>query len=137
VSAFESLAHPEFQDVTFSDVSAIIKSVPWASKRLRRTAYVAVGTKVARKYTTLPVQTYGRLFQTRNNYLHGGQFPKRQYEYQQRKSRIPLQFQVPALYRCVLLNELTSKSFGTYDGIAYGREYEDLLAKKASDYSDS
>jgi hypothetical protein len=137
VSAFESLAHPGDQDVTFSHVSSLIRSVPWFSARLRRSGYSAVGAKVAGKQTTLPVQSYGRLFQTRNKYLHGGKFPKGQFEYQQRKNRVPLQFQVPALYRCVLLSELAKQSYGAYDGIASGREYENLLAKKASDYSDA
>lgn len=110
VSAFEILANPHSTDVKFSDVSAIIKAVPWRDKKLR-IRNLASPTRQGEK-TSLPVQIYGRLYRTRNAYMHGNVRRKGEYEFHKRKGWGHLFFQVPALYRCVLMRILNLKGFG-------------------------
>ena len=112
VSAFETLANPhdKDKDVKFSDVSAIIKAVSWKDQKLRiinRASPTQKGKK-----TSLPVQIYGRLYRTRNAYLHGNALRKGEYEFHKRKSWGNLFFQVPALYRCILMHILNLNGFG-------------------------
>jgi hypothetical protein len=110
VSAFETLANPHSTDVKFSDVSAIIKAVPWKDQKLRiqnRSSPTQRGKK-----TSLPVQIYGRLYRTRCAYIHGNALRKGDYEFHKRKSWGNLFFHVPALYRCVLMHILNLKGFG-------------------------
>ncbi len=111
VSAFEILANPHIAKVKFSDVSTMIKLVPWRDKKLRVKNRAAVSAYKGKK-TTLPVQIYGRLYQTRNAYMHGNAMGKREYEFRKRKGWGNLFFQTPALYRCVLMYVLNSKGFG-------------------------
>lgn len=111
VSAFETLANHHSTDVKFSDVSAIIKAVPWRDKKLRIRNH-ASPTQQGKK-TSLPVQIYGRLYRTRNAYIHGNVLRKGEYEFHKRKGWGNLFFQVPALYRCVLIHILNSKNFGS------------------------
>jgi len=111
VSAFEILANPQSVGVKFKHVSAMIKSVPWRDKKLRLKNRASVGAKEGDK-TTLPVQIYGRLYQTRNDYMHGNVIGKGAYELRKRKGWGNLFFQVPALYRCVIMHALNSKGFG-------------------------
>jgi len=110
VSAFEILANPHTTRVEFSDVSAMIKAVPWRHRKLRLKNRAAVGTQG--KKTTLPVQVYGRLYRTRNAYMHGNRMHRGEYEFAKRKGWGNLFFQAPALYRCVMMNALNSRGFG-------------------------
>lgn len=111
VSAFEILANPHNAGVRFKDISEMIKSVPWKDKKLRVKNRAAVGAFKGKK-TTLPVQIYGRLYQTRNAYMHGNAISKGQYEFRKRKKWGKLFFQAPALYRCVIMHYLNSRGFG-------------------------
>jgi hypothetical protein len=130
VSAFEILANPHIENVRFSDVSAMIKAVAWRDKKLRVKQFAAVGAQQGRK-TTFPVQIYGRLYQTRNAYMHGNALHKGEYEFHKRKRWGNLFFQAPALYRCVLMHALNSKGFGEL--LAHSQEhdlYERVLLSK-------
>jgi hypothetical protein len=114
VSAFEVLANP-YNDagVHFTDVSAMIKAVPWMDKKLRLKKYAAVGSHKGHK-ATLPVQIYDRLYRTRNAYMHGNKMRKGEYEFHKRKGWGNLFFQIPALYRCDLMQLLNSNGFGEF-----------------------
>lgn len=130
ITAFEILANPHIARVGFSHVSAMIKAVPWRDKKLRDKGRVSVGAKKGEK-TTLPVQIYGRLYQTRNDYMHGNALRKGRYELHGRKGWGNLFFQAPALYRCVLMHELNSRGFGEL--LAHSQEhdlYEQVLLSK-------
>ncbi len=130
VSAFEILANPHGAKVHFSDVSTMIKAVPWRNRRLRVKNVTAVGAKRGEK-TTLPVQIYGRLYRTRNAYMHGVAMRKGEYEFRRRKGWGNLFFQAPSLYRCVLMNTLNSRGFG--ESLAHSQEhdlYERVLLSK-------
>ena len=130
VSAFEILANPHIENVRFSDVSAIIKAVAWRDRRLRVKNRAAVGAKKGKK-TTLPVQIYGRLYQTRNAYMHGNALRKGEYEFHRRRKWGNLFFQTPALYRCVLMHTLNSRGFGEL--LIHSQEhdlYEQVLLSK-------
>lgn len=121
VSAFEILANPHNVKVGFSDVSAMIKAVPWRDKKLRVKKVAAVGSKKGKK-ATLPVQIYGRLYQTRNVYMHGDAMRKGEYEFHRRRGRGNLFFQAPALYRCILMHSLNSNGFGA--SLANSQEHD-------------
>jgi hypothetical protein len=110
VSAFETLAKPYNTDVKFSHVSDMIKAVPWKDKKLRIRNHASPTQRG--KQTTLPVQIYGRLWRTRIAYIHGNVMRNGEYEFHKRKSWGNLFFQVPALYRCVLMRKLNLKGFG-------------------------
>lgn len=113
VSAFEILANPHISRVSFRDVSTMIKRLPWRDKKLRVKNRAAVGAyKGKKKKTTVPVQIYGRLYQTRNAYMHGNAMCKGEYEFRKRKRWGNLFFQAPALYRCVIMHYLNSRGFG-------------------------
>jgi hypothetical protein len=130
VSAFEILANPHGAKVHFSDVSTMIKAVPWRDRKLRVRNLAAVGPKKGEK-TTLPVQIYGRLYQTRNAYMHGVAMRKGEYEFCRRKGWGNLFFQAPSLYRSVLMNTLNSRGFGEL--LAQSEEhglYEKVLLRK-------
>jgi len=130
VSAFEILANPHNAKVKFSDVSTMIKVVPWRDRKLRVKNRAAVGAKKGEK-TILPVQIYGRLYQTRNAYMHGNAMRKKEYELRKRKEWGKLFFQTPALYRCILMNALNSRGFGEL--LANSQEhalYERVLLSK-------
>jgi hypothetical protein len=130
VSAFEILANPHNARVTFSDIGTTVKAVPWRDRKLRVKNLTAVGAKKGEK-TTLPVQIYGRLYQTRNAYMHGVAMRKGEYEFRKRKGRGNLFFQAPSLYRCVLMNALNSRGFGEL--LAHSQEhdlYEKVLLSK-------
>jgi len=115
VSAFEIIAYhyKTGADVNSNDVSSLIQSIPWQNSRLRKTNRVGVygkSNKLKRKSkTTLPVQIYRRLYHTRNMYLHGNPIPKNNYEFKTRKNWGNLFFQVPVLFRCVLMHLLKTK----------------------------
>lgn len=111
VSAFEILANSHTARVGYKDVNKMIRSVPWKNKKLRVKNRAGVGPLKGKK-TTLPVQIYGRLYQTRNAYIHGNAMRKGEYEFRKRKGWGNLFFQAPALYRCVLMCELNSNGFG-------------------------
>lgn len=111
VCAFEIIANPHNKVVKFADVSTMIKAVPWRNGKLRVKNRAAVGAQRGKK-TTLPVQIYGRLYQTRNAYMHGNAMRKGEYEYRKRKRWGNLFFQVPALYRCILMHALNCGGFG-------------------------
>ncbi len=131
VSAFEILANPRGEDVHFSDVSALIKQVPWRARKLRvKDRASATGPKGV---TTLPVQIYGRLYRTRNAYIHGSVLRPGEYEYRRRRGWGSLFFQVPALYRCVLMNMLNEKGIGKSpaDSVEH-RAYERVLLSRES-----
>ena len=108
VSAFEILANPYKKNVNFKYVRTLIKQVPWKNARLRRKNYTAIAYKGK---TTLPVQIYGRLYYTRNMYLHGNIIPKGSFEFRRRKNWGNLLFQVPVLFRCVLIHLLQTNGF--------------------------
>jgi hypothetical protein len=130
VSAFEILANPHNTNVGFSDVSAMIKDVPWKDKKLRFKKFAAVGSHKGYK-ATLPVQIYDRLYRTRNAYMHGNKMRKGEYEFHKRKGWGNLFFQIPALYRCVLMQLLNSNGFGEL--LVNSQEhklYEKLLLSK-------
>jgi hypothetical protein len=130
VSAFEILANPHIVKVKFEDVGAMIKAIPWRDRKLRVKNRAAVGSKKGEK-TTLPVQIYGRLYQTRNAYMHGNALRKGEYEFHKRKRWGNLFFQAPALYRCVLMHTLNSKGFGEL--LTHSQEhdlYERVLLSK-------
>lgn len=130
VSAYEILANPHVADVKFSDVSVMIKSVPWREKKLRIKNRMAVGA-VKRKKTTLPVQIYGRLYKTRNDYIHGNVIHKATYESCSRKGWGSLFFQAPALYRCALMHILNKEGFGgSIENSQEHEYYEKVLLKK-------
>jgi hypothetical protein len=132
VSAFETLANPHNRDVKFSDVSTMIKLVPWRNRKLRIKNRTPVDYKCRNK-TTLPVQIYGRLWRTRNAYMHGNSMRKGEYEYHQRKGWGKLFFQAPALYRCVLMNLLNSRDFGRLLADAQEHDlYERVLLSKGN-----
>jgi hypothetical protein len=115
VSAFEIIAYhyKRGADVGFHDVSSLIQSTPWQSHNLRKKNYTGVYGKSnkpkTKAKTMLPVQIYGRLYHTRNMYLHGNPIPKNSYEFKTRKKWGNLFFQVPALFRCVLMYLLKTK----------------------------
>ena len=130
VSAFETLANPYTKDVHFKDVSTLIKQISWKNAKLRRKNYVAIAYNGK---TTLPVQIYGRLYHTRNMYLHGNIIPKRSFEFNRRKEWGTLRFQVPALFRCVLIYLLQTNGFtpeSQYPSLQ--RNYEKVLLKPNS-----
>jgi hypothetical protein len=135
VSAFEILANPHNANVRFSDVSTMIKAVPWRDRKLRVKNRTAVRSKKKkanrREMTTLPEQIYGRLYRTRNAYMHGNAMRKGEYEFHKRKGWGNLFFQAPALYRCILMNALNSRGFGEL--LAHSQEhdlYEQVLLSK-------
>ncbi|MHC4632122.1 MAG: hypothetical protein ACYS9C_12780 [Planctomycetota bacterium] len=115
VSAFEIIAYhyKRNKNVGFCDVSSLIKSVPWKNCLLRKKNRMGVhgtsGKPKTKKKTTLPVQIYSRLYYTRNMYLHGVPIPKNKYEFRTRRNWGNLFFQVPALYRCILMHLLKAK----------------------------
>ena len=111
VSAFEILANPHNARVGYKDVNKMIRSVPWENNKLRVKNRAGVGP-LKGKRTTLPVQIYGRLYKTRNAYIHGNAMRKGEYEFRKRKGWGSLFFQAPALYRCFLIYLLNSKGFG-------------------------
>ncbi|UCF14654.1 MAG: hypothetical protein JSW59_14665 [Phycisphaerales bacterium] len=131
VSAFEILANPRGKDVRFSDVSALIKQVPWRARKLRvKDRASATGSKGV---TTLPVQIYGRLYRTRNAYVHGGALRPGEYEYHRRRGWGSLFYQVPVLYRCVLMNILNERVIGkTLADSVEHRAYERALLSRES-----
>lgn len=130
VSAFEILANPYTKDVHFKDVSTLIKQVPWENAKLRRKNYTAIAYNGK---TTLPVQIYGRLYHTRNMYLHGNIIPKGSFEFRRRKRWGNLLFQVPVLFRCVLMYLLQTNGFTPESQYPYlQRTYERVLLKPNS-----
>lgn len=135
VSAFETLAHPGNRDVNLSDVNSLIKAVPWQDRRLLCSTRAHIskyfGRNKAKKRTTLPVQIYGRLYNTRHMYLHGNPIPEGQYEFVRRKSWGNLYFQIPTLYRCVLLDLLLRRGVTLPAGVhSEQRTYERALLKR-------
>lgn len=112
VSAFETLAHPGKGHVSFSHVSDMIKAVPWCLPRLTYRKFKAIDVRKSGYsrtpigLTTLPVQVYGRLFRTRNRYLHGDNLPKGKIEQGRKSYWGNLGTQVPLLYRSVVLSAL-------------------------------
>lgn len=137
VSAFETIAHPGNRDVRFSDVSSLIKTVRWQDRRLCSSTRARVAKdfgakRTAKKRTTLPVQVYGRLYCTRNMYLHGSPIPRGKYEFVSRKGWGNLHFQVPALYRCVLLDLMLRSGVPAPASVhSEQRTYERALLKRA------
>ena len=130
VSAFEVLANPHIARVDFRHVGAMIKAVPWKDKKLRVKSRASVGARKGER-TVLPVQIYGRLYKTRNIYMHGSKMSEGVYEPGKRKGWGNLFFQVPALYRCVIMHALNSKGFGEL--LKNSREhalYEQVLLSK-------
>lgn len=133
VAAFEILANPHNKKVTFREVSNLIKNVVWQSAKLRQKRYTPVykHTKKPKQKTTLPVQIYGRLYQTRNMYIHGDPIPSGQFEFRRRKNWGNLFFQVPALYRSVLLHFALNGSAPSHTQHRfYQRDYERVLTNK-------
>lgn len=113
VSVFETLAHPGTQKVGFCHVATVIKSVPWATERLRRRRYRPIDKRQC-SLTTLPVQIYGRLYKARNHYLHGDSLPENGIELCRRKSWGQLSVQVPLLFRSIVLHLLCKHGYGTF-----------------------
>jgi hypothetical protein len=130
VSAFELLCHPRFGDrVEFSDVSDAIKLVPWFSPEL--TDMTHESATQPGKLTTLPVQTYGRLYTLRNHCLHGSRSFQERLEASTdatNASRGMLQVQIPVLYRSLLLSILTGHGFGRFPSDS-GYKEEEILER--------
>lgn len=122
VPAFEILAHPTTGDVKFADVSKLIHEVPWCSHGLRQKRYRPIPAGRNRQHagsrplpnTTFPVQVYGRLYRTRNHYFHGAPIREGEIEPRKRQRWEDLRFQVPALYRSVLLQLLASAGYASF-----------------------
>lgn len=139
ISAFEAIAHPGTTDVELSYVKSIIEKVPWRSPRLKYANYIMVTKKSKRKKANnrkviLPIQVYSRVYNTRNMYLHGTPLPPNQLEFKTRKTWNPLKFQVPALYRCSILSELSHNGFGSYPKVEYPDIYEGILFRKPEEF---
>ncbi|MBK9374885.1 MAG: hypothetical protein IPN03_14455 [Holophagales bacterium] len=107
VSAFEALSHPGGDaKVDFPEVSSRIKKTPWISQELTDLKHQAINRKPG-ELTTLPVQTYGRIYKLRNDCLHGVRhFQSGGLEEDQDAAWGQLQIQAPVLYRSVLLSSL-------------------------------
>jgi len=136
VSAFETVGYhyKKGKNVGFSDVSALIKKVPWQSYKLRQRKRTRItedfGRRRAGQKTSIPVQVYGRLYSTRNMYLHGVPVPKGQFEFRRRKKWGNLFFQVPALFRCVLMHVLRTEGILVDSKYPSNqRQYESVLLK--------
>ena len=129
VSAFEIIAYhfKKKRDVNFYDVSDLIKKLQWKSHKLCKKNRATKKPKTGQK-TTLPVQIYKRLYDTRNMYLHGNPIPDGKYEFRTRKNWGTLFFQVPALYRCILMHLLKAKGYiPTTQEIWLQNNYERVL----------
>lgn len=135
VSAFEIIAYnyKAGEDVNSNDVSSLIQAIPWQSPKLRKKNRAAIYSKYSKPKrpkakTTLPAQIYWRLYHTRNMYLHGNPIPKNNYEFKTRKNWGNLFFQVPALYRCLLMHLLKAKGCVPIDqDIWLQDDYEKVL----------
>jgi len=124
VSAFETLAHPLTGDVGIGNVRTFVEAVPWHGKRVRlkryafdyRSAHRRTGVAFPAGWSRVskPVRVYGRLYRARNLMLHGEELPPMGLEPEGRKGWGPLDLQAAALYRCVLLHQLSLDGFGTY-----------------------
>lgn len=139
VSAFEIIAYhyKRNRNVGFSDVSSLIKKVPWKSNKLRQKNRVRITEKFSKsktkERTTLPVQIYGRLYFTRNMYLHGNPIPENKFEFKTRRGWGNLYFQVPALFRCVLMHLLKTNSCAPESQYPFlQKDYERVLLKPNS-----
>jgi len=134
VGAFETLAHPLNGAVEFNHVSDILKSVPWLKSSLKvkanRPIYSLKAKPKKNDKTTLPVQIFGRLFNTRNMYLHGNPLPKNGFEFKTCKNWNPLFYQIPALYRSVVLSEIIKKIGSKYPIGPFTISCENILSKK-------
>ena len=142
VSAFEIIANPHVEKVGFKHVSSLIKAVPWKAKKLREKRYAPITSSFAKKRpeerTTLPVQIYGRLYQTRHMYLHGNPIPKGRFEFLTRKNWGNLYFQIPALYRCVLMYSLLRRNVPVPARVRSEQwTYERALSKRPEAENDS
>jgi len=118
VSAFEILCHPLDRNVHYGHVERLIDDIPWINPLLRRKKYKRVDKTYGKKRTnhdlcSLPNQIYSRLRKTRNNVLHGDPL-RESIEPIRRKNWGHLIIQIPALYRCLLLNELVKRDYGEY-----------------------
>ena len=144
VPAFEILANPLKQDVSYKDVEKLINKIPWHRSELIKRNYKQVdykyGKRAKYKRVSLPNQIYSRLRYVRNLILHGSPIDAVLLEPKRRKKWSPLIVQAPALYRCLLLSMLSNNGFGEYpkpdasmDGIwknmNYIRYYEEILFK--------
>lgn len=138
VSAFEILANTGLNKVNFNDVSQIIKSVPWHTRKLRKNTCKSIETNGTTKNifnsprgrTTKPVQIYGRLYRLRNIYLHGSPLPKRGIEGLKKYSWGDLFFQIPIIYRCVILKLLEVNQCGSFPSKTREKIPESLDQKK-------
>ena len=91
VSAFEILSHPRTSQANLGTVTALLERVDYIEKackvrrysqfsgtRMRRAARAKVGrTAVARPRTILPCWVYGKLYEARNDFLHGNPIGKK------------------------------------------------------------
>ncbi|MHC4396075.1 MAG: hypothetical protein ACYS1A_10525 [Planctomycetota bacterium] len=134
VSAFEIIAYhyKKNKNVGFSDVSSLIKKVPWKSYKLRQRTRVRITEKFnksrTKEKTTLPVQIYGRLYYTRNMYLHGNPIPEDKFEFKTRRGWGNLYFQIPALFRCILMHLLQTNGCAPEFQYPYlQKDYERVL----------
>ncbi|MCY4059957.1 MAG: hypothetical protein OXG44_18385, partial [Gammaproteobacteria bacterium] len=69
VSAFEILAHPAVRDVNQWDVYDLLDSAEWRRAKNRRREFLIAGRK--RPKRTRPCKVYRRLYEMRNDFLHG------------------------------------------------------------------
>lgn len=102
VSAFEILAHPRTERSGLSSVYPLFERISYQDQYIGRRRYMAYmgGAKRPWPRRSLPCWLYGKLYQARNDFLHGN--PVRVSILSPRKSKPGLFWLAPSLYRLVL-----------------------------------
>jgi hypothetical protein len=114
-TAFEAIAAPAAGDVKTRHVAEFIAGIPWNDERLQRREHEPAHFRPAppgSAKVTLPVQIYGRVANLRNTLLHGQPLTGPEPGYEAHWGKLPVQ--VPALYRCALLQALARNGFGEF-----------------------
>lgn len=89
VSAFEILVHPGTARANQAAVNAVLDKVSYVEPAMRRKAHSAYDPKVGKvTRTTLPRMVYGRLYSTRNAFLHGNPVSRRDLRVKRGRARL-------------------------------------------------
>jgi hypothetical protein len=103
VSAFETLAHPRKGNSGLDQVYLLLENVSYLDHDVRRPRYKAhTGrTRIPPAHRVLPCWLYGKLYQARNNFLHGNPVRAKS-RYAGRGSAVGLFWLAPCVYRLAL-----------------------------------
>ena len=121
VSAFEILAHNKFGRANLRNVYSLLEMLDWQVRKLQHRRYSAYENRTGPSpRRILACYLYGKLYQARNDFIHGN--PIRENSINVRRSKLPIARFAAPLYRLALSSFL---------GIRWNRQMPESGGQKA------